>query len=60
MSRSDVGNSKPHIFVHNGWWRVSRHVKPFPHWLWHRAHWQIAQWNDKLIVKYNRKRSLQT
>lgn len=46
MSRSNVGNTKPHIFIHKGLWRVSRHVKPNPLWLWHKAHWQINQWND--------------
>ena len=41
------GIEKPHIFIHKGWWRVSRHVKPNPLWLWHKANWQINQWNDE-------------
>lgn len=48
---------KPHIFYYEGFWRVSRSKQP---WnpkrmvnlaLWHRANWQVGQWNDKRVKR---------
>lgn len=59
MSRSNVGNTKPHIFKLNGWWRVTRHVKPFPIYAWNQANNQTINWNNN-TVSSELKKPLQT